>query len=142
MAMSKVFYRTPHNYDLDKASDECCVKDWGPSLTVQSQAEEADLNFLMHRYGVTGKFPENPRVPQFMELDGPLDYRTALEYVSNANEAFMEYPAELRARFRNDPQVMLAFVSDRANLEEARKLGLLKPVVAPPAVVPVPEVKS
>lgn len=129
MAIVKPFLRTPYNYDLDEASNAACVEDFGPSLTVQSQSEDADINVLMERYKITGRMPENPRVPQYVDLDGaPLDYATALAYVENANEGFMELPAKVRDRFANDPQRLLAFVSDDANREEAEKLGLLKPV--------------
>lgn len=129
--------RTPYNHDSKAFSDECAVEDFGESLTVQSQKDEADINVLMERYGVTGKMPENPRIPQYVDQDEVFDFRTANEYVMQANEAFMEYPAVLRARFNNDPQEFMAFCHDEANREEMKKLGLLKPE-PPPTVEPPP----
>ena len=58
------FVRSPYNYDRQAACDECCIEDFGPSMTQQSQAEEADINTIVKRFGLTGKMPDNIRVPQ------------------------------------------------------------------------------
>lgn len=137
--MKAPFWKTPYNHDLDEESNKHTVKDFGPSLTIQSQAEEADINVLMHRYGITGRMPDNPRLPTYINLDEPLDFATALKYVDDAKEAFMEYPATLRAKFENNPQLFLEYTSNPANLEEMRSLGLAKPAQpATPAVATVP----
>jgi len=107
---------------------------YGESMTIQAQAEDADINVLMRRYGITGKMPDNPRIPMYGDFLEVRDYRTALEAIRQADADFMEIPAEIRARFDNDPQRFLEFCSDEANRDELSKLGLLKP--APPPVVP------
>lgn len=125
-----IFVRSAYNYDIKAASDEAALQpeDVGESLTVQSQTEDADINVMMYRFGITGKFPQNPRIPSYGDYTDVGDYRTALERLKAADEAFMEYPAQFRARFDNDPQRFLEFVSDERNREEARALGLLKEV--------------
>lgn len=133
--MSKRFLRSAFNYDVKEASDAASVAIVGPSLTVQSMAEDADLNVIMHRFGITGRFPDNPRVPVYADFSEVTDFRSALAAVEAARAAFMEYPASLRARFDNDPQRLLEFVSDGRNMAEAQALGLLKPV-EPPASAP------
>jgi phage internal scaffolding protein len=135
-----------HNgYDTKEASDTAgVITDWGPSLTIQSQAEDADLNIIMRRFGITGKMPENVRLPEYGDFTQITDYRSALESVRMANEAFMEIPAEIRARFQNDPQQFLEFTTNEKNLDELRKMGLAKPLqptITPPPATPGPPEK-
>ena len=109
------------------------------SLTVASQAEDNDLNVLMKRFGITGKMPENPRVPMYGDFTEITDYRSALDAIRQANENFAEFPADVRARFNNDPQQLLEFMENPANRAEGERLGLLKVVHNPPVGAPVPQ---
>lgn len=129
-------YRGHNAYDAKAASDEATIQgDYGESLTIQSQAEDADINVLMKRYGLTGKMPENPYVPTYGDFSQVTDYRSALDALRNADEAFMQIPADVRARFNNDPQRYLEFASDENNWAEMHKLGLTK-TPGPQAVNP------
>lgn len=137
MAVNKVFYRNPHNYDLVEASNETALDQRGQeSLTVQDPDGETDINTIVSRFGLTGKFPENPRVPGYGDFTHITDYASALAAVNQAQEGFMEYPAELRARFENNPQLFLEFCSQEENREEMRKLGLLNQVEVPTPPTP------
>lgn len=127
----------PFNYDTDDASEESGRDSGGPSLTKQSFAEEVDINTIVRRFNLTGQMPQDVRVPQFADFDTIVDYHSAMLQVRAAQEAFMEFPAHVRARFHNEPGELVAFVSDPKNLEEARKLGLAVPAVVPAPVVPV-----
>lgn len=124
--MKPPFIRSPYNYDVKEASDSSSLATVGESLTVQSQSEDADINVLMKRYGITGKFPDNARLPTYGDFSEITDFRTALESVQNAHNEFMKYPAEFRARFDNDPQNFLLFATNPANIHELKKLGLLR----------------
>lgn len=120
-------FRKHFDYDVDKASDESGVSFAGEvSMTVQSMTEDSDINVIMARFGVTGRMPDNPRVPMYGDFTGITDYQSALDAVSNAADAFMALPARIRSRFNNNPQELLEFVANDANIEEARSLGLLK----------------
>ncbi|AXH75917.1 MAG: internal scaffolding protein [Microviridae sp.] len=134
-------FRKHFDYDVEKASDEACIPadQQGVSLTVQSMAEDADINVLMYRYGLTGKMPENPRVPVYADFTGISDYRSALDAVMSASAGFMELPAVVRAKFENDPQLLMEFLDSERNRDEAVKLGLVK---APPPAAPPPEPKA
>lgn len=100
-------------YDFKKRSDDAAAHNDGPSLTVQSEAEDADLNVIVARFGLTGRMPESVRVPSYGDFTGaPSDYFQALEFVESARDSFMTMPADVRARFDNDPGVFLAY-SDR-----------------------------
>lgn len=122
-----VFYRSPHNYDVHAASLEASVVPVGESLTVQSMSEDADINVLMHRFGVAAKLPQGVKVPEYGDFEGISDFATALEAVKSTAEQFMLIPAPIRARFDNDPQKFLMYVADPVNDEQLRKDGFKLP---------------
>lgn len=140
--MAKIFLRAgfPFNYDTNAAGDESGLKCEDKSLALQSQAEDADINVILKRFGVTGQMPVSARPVTYQDFEGIFDFRTALEAVRAGEEAFMQLPAEVRSRFSHDPQVFVEFCSDPANLPELRKLGLAKEVVdgSPGEPVPAP----
>lgn len=128
--MITVVYRRPNQYDVRAASDEAAIPPGGhgESLTVQAHAEDADINVMMRRFGVTGRLPENVRVPQYADFSEVSDFRSALHSVMEAQDNFMQLDAAVRQRFSNDPQLFLDFCSDPANLPELRKMGLAKEI--------------
>lgn len=126
--------RNPYNFNRDKWSEVTgldCDSENEPSLTQQSFAEDCDINEIVRRFGLTGEMPSDFRSPVSGDFTGITDFHSAMNAVMNAQEAFMELPAEMRARFSNDPQQLLAFVGDEKNRDEAIKLGLVPP---PPEV--------
>ena len=125
------FVRNPYNYDTAEASDESGLRCEDPSLAVQDQRDEVDINTIVRRFGLTGQLPEDVRVPTYGDFTGVSDYHSAMNAVRMAGESFMAMPAEVRSRFGNDPGNFVAFCSDPANLDEMRKLGLA--VAASPA---------
>lgn len=125
----EIFLRTPFNYDTDKASAETALICDDPSLAQQQFRDDADINTLVQRFALTGQLPHEVAMPQYGDFTSVTDYRTALHAVMAAEDAFMSLPADVRSRFANDPQLLLEFVSDPANYDEAVKLGLS---VAPP----------
>lgn len=131
--MVAVFCRSPYNYDMNEISDLTGLMCQDESRTVQSERDEVDINTIVERFGLTGQLPDdNYRAPQSADFVGIYDYQTALNSVIEAERSFMALPAKLRARFGNDPQLLLEFLSDDANRDEAVKFGLLKPVEEPP----------
>ena len=128
----KPFLRTPFNYDMDLASNETginCPPEEG--RTQQQFAEEVDINTIVRRFGLTGHLPTNPAPPMEGDFTGIVDFHTAMNAVRRAQEGFEAFPAELRARFSNDPQRMLEFLADDTNKDEAVKLGLVNPPAPP-----------
>lgn len=135
-----MFLRSGFNYDVEAASFASgLVCDPDEDRTQQQFKEEVDINEIVRRFGLTGELPDVVRVPQYGDFTSVVDFQTALNAVRSAAEGFLELPAQLRLRFNNDPQVLLEFMADPANRDEAVKLGLVnKPpevtrdVVAPP----------
>lgn len=130
MAIPKVFVRGPYSYDVDAVSESCGV-DFDPdeSIVMQSFAEECDINTIVARFGLTGVLPNGVDMPQSGDFTDVTDFHTAMNLVAQANSAFMELPAHIRARFGNDPARVIAFLDDEKNREEAVGLG----IVAKPA---------
>lgn len=121
----KPFLRTQHNYDMNKAGDEDALHCTDKTLTQQHMAEEADINTLVKRFNLTGQLPTNVRMPEYGDFTGVYDFQTAMNAIALANEAFDQMPADVRARFHNDPHEFVDFVADEANRAEATKMGLV-----------------
>lgn len=128
MAIQKVEVRSLYAYDADAVSNATGLKCPEKSLTVQDQAEEADINTIVKRFGLTGQLPQNVRAPVYGDFDTVNDYQSALNAIKAAEASFMAMPADVRMRFDNDPQKFVEFCSDSANAEEMKKLGLTKEV--------------
>jgi len=97
-----------------------------PSKTQQQFAEAADVNYIMSRAqrGIAPTLTSKKGI--YADLTGVGDYREMLEKTRRAGEAFNSLDPFLRAKFSNDPQKLLEFLSDPKNLEEAKSLGLVK----------------
>lgn len=132
-------FRTGFNYDRDAASNESALSCDDESLAIQSAEEESNINTIVRRFGLTGELPSDLKMPQSGDFTGLPDFHSAMNMVRAAQEEFLKVPAELRARFNNDPARLMAFVEDEGNRDEARKLGLLRPVdpIVPPMRVEV-----
>jgi len=120
-----VFLRTEYNYDMNKESDLSGF-DWPDDNPAQQQFKaETDINEIVRRFGLTGTLPADYRPPQSGDFTDVMDFQTAMNAVREAQENFMLMPPELRARFNNDPQRLMAFLDDDSNRDEAKKLGLM-----------------
>lgn len=124
-----------NHYDFVGRSNETGLECKDESLTVQADLEDADINTIVARFHITGGMPQNPRVPVADDFTDIFDFQTAMNAVALAEEMFMEYPAELRARFQNNPQLFAEFCLDENNLDEMVKLGLAKPKVVDAPIV-------
>lgn len=130
----KPFIRSPYNYDRHAVSLLTGTLNEDPSLTVESDALDTDINVLVKRFGLTGQVSGvqmPPPITEFMEV---FDYQSALNLIRSADESFAAMSADVRNRFNNDPAAFVAFCGDPANLPELRKMGLAVP--EPPAIVP------
>lgn len=120
---------------------ECYVASPGitfvePSLTQQQFADDTDINVLVDRYEDTGFFYDplsvingksassSPTFGDFSEFDSA-DYMRSQNVLVKARESFENLPVEIRERFNYNPLNLLEFISDKANYEEALKLGLV-----------------
>lgn len=112
------------SYDRAEISKATGLRCEDPSLTIQSQKEEADINNIVKAFGVTGQLPASIRLPSYGDFTGIDDFRSALEAVKAAEESFNQVPAAIRSQFDNSPQAFLEFCSDPSNLPQLREWGL------------------
>jgi len=132
---AEVHLRTAYNYDTDAASELSGLACEDPSLAQQQFKDESDINTIVKRFGLTGQLPDNIRMPTFEDFtEAVSDYHTAVNLIKEAEAEFLRIPADLRERFDNDPQNLMDFLGDSANLEEARELGLVKTPVPDPVI--------
>lgn len=125
-----MFLRTEFNYDRDAASLESGLRCDDVSLAKQSFADEADINTIVRRFGLTGQLPSGVEAPTYGDFVGVFDFHSAMNAVAQARESFDKLPADVRYRFNNDPGQLVDFCSDEANRAEAEKLGLVVPAPA------------
>jgi len=125
--MKPIKIRQPYAYDTDAASNESGLHCEDASLTQQHFADECDINNILERFNVTGLLPQNPLSPRYGDFSGIDDYHSALNAVMAAEDEFDTLPAQIRARFDNEPAKLIDFLSDENNRDEAVKLGLVNP---------------
>lgn len=130
MSKKAIFLRTMYNYDTDAASNESGLACEEPTLAQQHFKEECDINNILQKFNITGILPEAPLSPRYGDFTGIGDYHTALNRVMAAQDEFEALPAQIRARFDNDPAKLIDFLDDEANRPEAEKLGLVERVAA------------
>lgn len=97
------------------------------SLTQQHFKDDADINKIVEKFvrtGVLSSGREGTRQPSFGDFSN-IDFQRSMEIVALGKSGFEVLPASIRAQFDNDVQVMLDFIADPANKDEAISLGLL-----------------
>lgn len=119
-------------YDPVEEHDHCGIEFTMPSLTVQDEKDESDINYIVNKYadgqkgvstldlGDTSQYA----FLQFGDATLPGDYSTALELVSGVREEFYTLPAYVRAKFGHDPMNFIERLNDPATLEYLQQEGL------------------
>lgn len=109
----------------------------GPSLTRQEFALNGDVNAIVDQFTRTGIPPTFKQgEPIFGDVSRVPSYQEAQNIILKADKAFADLPHKVRKRLKT-PAEMFEFLSNPENEDEARKLGLLKPLEASP-VAPAP----
>lgn len=111
-----------------------------PGFTVQSQRDEADINKIVQRLQKGANSVRiNGKEPFYGDVSDISGLQEALIVVQKSNDLFLQYPAELREKFDNDPVKFVEFMENPDNLDEAIKLGLAEPRPADQPPAPAPE---
>ncbi len=119
-------------YDPVEEHDHCGIEFTMPSLAVQDEKDETDINYIVNKYADGQKGIANLDLGdssqyaflQFGDATLPGDYSTALELVSGVREEFYSLPAYVRAEFGHDPMNFINRLNDPATLEYLRQQGL------------------
>lgn len=91
----------------------------------QSFKDECDINRIVKSFNPdTGLFSHmSLRSPRYGDVSG-VDFRSMMDFIADANEAFEALPAVLRARFANSAESFVEFCSDPANAGPLKEMGL------------------
>lgn len=108
----------------------------GESLTQQSHKKEVNVNTIVAK-ARKGIFPMPGKPGFFGDFTSLPDFLECQNRVRDAHSDFEGLPSDLRKRFKNDPALLIQFMSDPENRAEAEKLGLLN-IVKPETPVTVP----
>lgn len=128
--MTKVQVLNPFTIDSDSHTLAHSLECKDESLTVQADAEQADINYIVKQFGLTKELPYGLAVPVYDDFsEAPNDYHQALNFIRASDDAFMELPAEIRSQFNNDAGTFLDFLNDPSNYDEAIQLGIITPRV-------------
>lgn len=130
-------FRTP--YDGQRYRVVADIR--GDSLTKQSMKDEVDINRIVERFRSSGMVNHLAKgQPAYLDVSEFTDYRSALEHVRAVGAFFGGLPADVRARFANDPALYLDYVTDPANAEAVEAEFGVQPVVEP--VNPAPDAEG
>lgn len=119
-------------YDPVEEHDHCGIKFTMPSLTIQDEKDETDINYIVNKYSdgqkgiMTLDLGDSSQYAylQFGDATLPGDYSTALELVSGVREEFYSLPAYVRAKFDHDPMNFIERLNDPATIEYLQHQGL------------------
>ena len=119
-------------YDPVETHDHCGIEFTMPSLTVQDEKDETDINYIVNRYAdgqkgiATLDLGDSSQYAylQFGDATLPGDYSTALELVSGVREEFYSLPAYVRAKFGHDPMNFISQLNNPETLDYLRREGL------------------
>ena len=119
-------------YDPAEEHDHFGIEFTMPSLTVQDEKDETDINYIVNKYAdgqkgiMTLDLGDSSQYAylQFGDATLPGDYSTALELVSGVREEFYSLPAHVRAKFGHDPMNFIDQLNDPATLEYLQQQGL------------------
>lgn len=112
-----------------------------PTMTVQSEKDNCDINVIMNRYATCGTplpYRTDGVQPVYADVSELGDYMENFQRCKQAEELFNALPSALRKELDNNPANLLAFIQDEANRERCVEYGLLnKPVVEVSQTAPV-----
>lgn len=119
-------------YDPVEEHDHCGIVFTMPSLTLQDEKDETDINYIVNKYAdgqkgiMTLDLGDSSQYAylQFGDATLPGDYSTALELVSGVREEFYSLPAYVRAKFDHDPLNFINHLNDPATLKYLSQQGL------------------
>lgn len=103
------------------------LKGFEPTRTQQHFKNEVNINQIMRKARKTGIMPMGINEPaMYGDFSEVGSYQEALQKINDANERFMSFPANIRKRFENNPQLLFQFLQSEDNRAEAIELGLIE----------------
>ena len=103
--------RTPYNYDREEVSKNTALICPEPTLAQQNMKDETDLNIMIRKYGVLPASEVNWK--DFDATIIPKDYHALRNMIKEADQAFLDLPAGLRAECDNDQEKFLMMLNEK-----------------------------
>ena len=97
------------------------------TMTQQHFRDECDINKIVERAlrtGDTTVFTSAQRA-EFYDASAVTDYADAMALIDDVNDDFNSLPSAIRSMFGNNVSQYVEFMSNPANWDKARELGLL-----------------
>lgn len=137
--------RTPWSHDNDAISRDTGILFEDTSLAIQDDEPSANINTIMQRMGITEVPPPGSieLSAEILELD-EMEFQEAMNIVAAGSQAFARLPADVRARYGNDPRKLVAAIDAvytdqdeprrQRKLQDLHEMGLSLPGRTPPVV--------
>lgn len=95
------------------------------NLTTQDYKGTCDINQIVKQWLATGEIKHLAQgQPIYGDFTESTDYQDAVTRVQEADQRFMELPAEVRALCGNDPAVFLDLVGTSDGMDQLIEMGL------------------
>nr|DAL17928.1 MAG TPA_asm: Scaffold protein [Microviridae sp.] len=111
-----------------------------PTMTIQSEKDNCDINVIMNRYATCGT-PLPVRTdglqPVFADVSKLGDYMENYNRCKHAEEVFNSLPSALRKELDNNPANLLPFIQNEANRERCVEYGLINKSIMEASKAPV-----
>lgn len=107
-----------------------------PSRAWQAAKDECDVNLIVANYNRTGMLPVMQREPTYGDFSDALELADAIKLVRQAEEEFMDLPANIRALANNDPVTFREMLADEGAVKALEAAGLR---FSPPAKEETPK---
>lgn len=107
-----------------------------PTMTIQSEKDNCDINVIMNRYATCGTplpYRTDGVQPVYADVSELGDYMENYQRCKQAEEMFNSLPSALRKELDNNPANLLPFIQDKNNESRCIEYGLInKPIVEAP----------
>lgn len=101
------------------------------SRVEQNHRDRCNINTILKKCKKTGLLPSRGDAGYYGDFTGVEDFHSNIQRIEAAQQAFMTLPANVRKEFKNDPGMLLDFLSNSENRQKAIELGILpKPTIA------------
>lgn len=121
------------NFTLIKDKEGNITNPECQSQTKQSERDACNINTIVAKSRTTGMLgtgKATERAAQYGDFTGGGDYLESQNKVLQFNNMFNDLSSAVRAKFRNQPALLLEYINKPENKKEAQELGLLpKPVI-------------
>lgn len=107
-----------------------------PTMTIQSEKDNCDINVIMNRYATCGTplpYRTDGVEPVYADVSELGDYMENFQRCKQAEEMFNALPSALRKELDNNPANLIPFIQNKENESRCIEYGLInKPIVEAP----------